>query len=69
MRKTVATFSQHALRLAPAWAKHHGRSDCASLPQQDPLLQQSLDEDFAANKRRTALAEAGFHRKAAWAFA
>ena len=42
-----------------AWAKHLGRADCAS------LLQQNLDEEKAADKKLTSLAEAGINRKAA----
>ena len=42
-----------------AWAKQLGRSDCAS------VLQQNLDEEKAADKKLTALAEANVNRKAA----
>jgi len=42
-----------------AWAKQLGRSDCAS------VLQQNLDEEKAADKKLTALAESNVNRKAA----
>ncbi len=42
-----------------AWAKQLGREDCAS------LLQQNLDEEFAADEKLTKLAESGINRKAA----
>lgn len=42
-----------------AWAKQLGRNDCAT------LLQQNLDEEFAADKKLTKLAEAGINRRAA----
>lgn len=42
-----------------AWAKQLGRDDCAS------LLQQNLDEEYAADKKLTALAEAKINRSAA----
>jgi ferritin-like metal-binding protein YciE len=42
-----------------AWAKQLGRSDCAS------LLQQNLDEEKAADAKLTALAERNVNRKAA----
>ncbi len=42
-----------------AWAKQLGRSDCAS------VLQQNLDEEKAADKKLTSLAEGGVNRKAA----
>src|SRR5258705_926525 len=42
-----------------AWAKQLGRSDCAS------LLQQNLDEEKAADKKLTSLAEGAINRKAA----
>jgi ferritin-like metal-binding protein YciE len=42
-----------------AWAKQLGRSDCAS------VLQQNLDEEKAADKKLTTLAEGGINRKAA----
>jgi len=42
-----------------AWAKQLGRNDCAS------LLQQTLDEEKATEKKLTALAESGVNRKAA----
>lgn len=42
-----------------AWAKQLGRDDCAS------LLQQNLDEEYAADKKLTALAEAKINRNAA----
>lgn len=41
-----------------AWAKQLGRDDCAS------LLQQNLDEEYAADKKLTALAEAKINRSA-----
>lgn len=42
-----------------AWAKQLGRSDCAS------MLQKNLDEEKAADKKLTSLAEASVNRKAA----
>jgi ferritin-like metal-binding protein YciE len=42
-----------------AWAKQLGRSDCAG------VLQRNLDEEKAADKKLTALAESGINRKAA----
>ena len=42
-----------------AWAKHLGRNDCAA------LLQQNLDEEKAADKKLTALAESKVNRAAA----
>ena len=42
-----------------AWAKQLGRSDCAS------VLQQNLDEEKAADKKLTSLAESSVNRKAA----
>jgi len=42
-----------------AWAKQLGRNDCAE------LLQQNLDEEKAADKKLTALAESGINRRAA----
>ena len=42
-----------------AWAKQLGRSDCAS------LLQQTLDEEKATDKKLTALAESKVNRQAA----
>lgn len=42
-----------------AWAKQLGRNDCAA------LLQQNLDEEFAADGKLTELAEGGVNRKAA----
>src|SRR3954467_11814500 len=42
-----------------AWAKQLGRSDCAS------VLQQNLDEEKAADAKLTTLAERGVNRKAA----
>jgi len=42
-----------------AWAKQLGRSDCAS------LLQQNLDEEKAADSKLTSLAESNVNRKAA----
>jgi len=42
-----------------AWAKQLGRSDCAS------VLQQNLDEEKAADAKLTALAEKQVNRKAA----
>ena len=42
-----------------AWAKELGRNDCAT------LLQQSLDEEKAADKKLTAMAENKVNRKAA----
>lgn len=41
-----------------AWAKQLGRTDCAN------LLQQNLDEEYAADKKLTALAEAKINRSA-----
>src|SRR5258708_3757924 len=42
-----------------AWAKQLGRSDCAS------LLQRNLDEEKAADKKLTELAESKVNRRAA----
>jgi ferritin-like metal-binding protein YciE len=42
-----------------AWAKQLGRSDCAG------VLQKNLDEEKAADKKLTALAESSVNRKAA----
>ncbi len=42
-----------------AWAKQLGREDCAR------LLQQNLDEEKAADKKLTGLAESGINRRAA----
>jgi ferritin-like metal-binding protein YciE len=42
-----------------AWAKQLGRNDCAA------LLQQNLDEEKAADKKLTMLAESNINRKAA----
>jgi ferritin-like metal-binding protein YciE len=42
-----------------AWAKQFGRSDCAA------LLQQNLNEEIAADKNLTAIAENGVNQKAA----
>lgn len=42
-----------------AWAKELGRQDCAS------LLEQTLDEEKATDKKLTALAEARVNQKAA----
>jgi ferritin-like metal-binding protein YciE len=42
-----------------AWAKRLGREDCAS------ILQQTLDEEYATDKKLTAMAEQGINRKAA----
>lgn len=42
-----------------AWAKQLGRNDCAS------VLQQNLDEERAADKKLTTLAESSINRKAA----
>jgi len=42
-----------------AWAKRLGRNDCAS------LLQQNLDEEKAADKKLTAIAESKVNRVAA----
>ena len=42
-----------------AWAKRLGRNDCAS------LLQQNLDEEKAADKKLTAIAESKVNLKAA----
>jgi ferritin-like metal-binding protein YciE len=42
-----------------AWAKQLGRSDCAS------VLQQNLDEEKAADKKLTAIAECQVNRQAA----
>ena len=41
------------------WAKQLGRSDCAS------VLEQNLSEEKAADKKLTSLAEGGINRKAA----
>ena len=46
-------------RTLAAWAKQLGRSDCAS------LLQQNLDEEKATDKKLTAMAEQSVNRKAA----
>jgi ferritin-like metal-binding protein YciE len=42
-----------------AWAKQLGRSDCAS------VLQQNLDEEKAADQKLNKLAESNVNRKAA----
>jgi ferritin-like metal-binding protein YciE len=42
-----------------AWAKQLGRKDCAE------VLQQTLDEEMATDKKLTKLAESGVNRKAA----
>ena len=42
-----------------AWAKQLGRSDCAS------VLQQNLDEEKATDKKLTAIAESKVNRMAA----
>jgi ferritin-like metal-binding protein YciE len=42
-----------------AWAKQLGRNDCAK------ILQQNLDEEKAADKKLTAVAESGVNRQAA----
>jgi hypothetical protein len=42
-----------------AWAKELGRSDCAS------VLQQNLDEEKAADQKLTSLTESNVNRKAA----
>ncbi|MDB5600294.1 MAG: hypothetical protein JWN71_2338 [Xanthobacteraceae bacterium] len=42
-----------------AWAKQLGRPDCAS------VLQQTLDEEHAADQKLTKLAESSLNRKAA----
>jgi ferritin-like metal-binding protein YciE len=42
-----------------AWARQLGRNDCAA------LLQQNLDEEKAADKKLTAMAESSVNRKAA----
>jgi ferritin-like metal-binding protein YciE len=42
-----------------AWAKQLGRSDCAE------VLQKNLDEEKAADKKLTTLAESGLTRRAA----
>jgi ferritin-like metal-binding protein YciE len=42
-----------------AWAKRLGRNDCAA------LLQQNLDEEYAADSKLTKLAESGVNRRAA----
>ena len=42
-----------------AWAKQLGRSDCAS------VLQQNLDEEKATDKKLTAMAESKVNRMAA----
>lgn len=42
-----------------AWAKQLGRADCAA------LLQQNLDEEYAADEKLSKLAESGINRKAA----
>jgi hypothetical protein len=41
-----------------AWAKQLGRQDCAT------LLQQNLDEDKAADRKLTAMAESNVNREA-----
>jgi hypothetical protein len=43
-----------------AWAKQLGRSDCASVPQQN------LDEENATDKKLTSMAESKVNRQAAW---
>ena len=42
-----------------SWAKQLGRDDCAA------ILQRTLDEEYAADKKLTALAETKVNRKAA----
>jgi ferritin-like metal-binding protein YciE len=42
-----------------AWAKQLGRNDCAE------LLQQNLDEEKAADRKLTTMAESGINRRAA----
>jgi ferritin-like metal-binding protein YciE len=42
-----------------AWARQLGRDDCAS------VLQQNLDEEYATDKKLTAMAESKVNRKAA----
>jgi ferritin-like metal-binding protein YciE len=42
-----------------AWPKKLGRNGCAA------LLQQNLDEEKAADKKLTAMAESGLNRRAA----
>jgi ferritin-like metal-binding protein YciE len=42
-----------------AWAKQLGRNDCAA------LLQENLDEEKAADKKLTSLAESRVNRAAA----
>ena len=42
-----------------AWAKQLGRGDCAA------LLQQNLDEEYATDKKLTAMAESKVNQKAA----
>lgn len=42
-----------------AWAQQLGRNDCAA------LLQQNLDEEFAADSKLTKIAEASVNRRAA----
>jgi len=42
-----------------AWAKQLGRKDCAE------VLQQTLDEEMATDKKLTKLAESGVNRRAA----
>ncbi|TNC74771.1 ferritin-like domain-containing protein [Rubellimicrobium roseum] len=42
-----------------AWAKQLGRPDCAS------VLQQNLDEEYATDKKLTAMAEAKVNQRAA----
>jgi ferritin-like metal-binding protein YciE len=42
-----------------AWAKQLGRSDCAS------VLQQNLDEEYATDKKLTAMAESKVNQQAA----
>ena len=42
-----------------AWAKELGHPECV------PLLQQNLDEEKAADKKLTAMAESRVNRKAA----
>ena len=41
-----------------AWAKQLGRDDCAS------ILQQNLDEEYATDKKLTAMAESKINRRA-----
>jgi ferritin-like metal-binding protein YciE len=42
-----------------AWAKQLGRNDCAS------VLEQTLEQEHAADEKLTSLAESGINRKAA----